>query len=383
MEVQETHISDIGESYVANTRRILEHGYTSKPRGLEIKELLGCCIKGKANKSQIIAFPAIRDVSNPEKSEGLYLMAELLWYFSGSDRSEFIGLFGDTWNRITNIDGTLNSNYGRSILYDSVNGAKYNKFDWMIRTLVKDKDSRQAIIPYANDRIYSDGFGKDFTCTQLQHFFIRNDTLHSIVYIRSSDSIFGLNYDIPFWSLTYQMAKKYLDENILNIAEYDKPSAPYKDGELTIFIGSSHIYSRHYELCKNICSQFYARDDNIFKSIRFKDVAFEVHKDTEPDEKLDNDLIYALSRESRLFLGVSENVKFEKFLANVIFSADPEEPYINRKDKVCYYAKVMMRIFRNTYYYLNKESSKLSNADLKHLWSKYVKIWFDTFFTIS
>ena len=382
MEVQEAFNNDLGNSYVANLQEILAKGYTSKPRGMEIKELLGCYIKGQANKSQIIAFPEIRDVSNPEKSEGLYLMAELLWYFSGSNRSQIIGIFGDTWNKITSKDGTLNSNYGRSILYDSVPGAKHNKFDWMIRTLAKDKDSRQAIIPYVNDCIYSPGFGNDFTCTQLQHFFIRNDTLHSIVYIRSSDSVFGLNYDIPFWSLIYQMAKKYLENNILEIENYSKPSAPYKDGDLTIFIGSSHIYSRHYELCKNIYSQFNLDAKNTFKSISFKDVAFEVYKYLESDKKLDKELIFDLSSESMRLLGLTESETKKKLFTNIIFADDPETSYYDRPDKVCRYAKAMMRIFRNTYY-LNKELQQLAINDFKRIWSKYIKLWFDTFFKIS
>lgn len=356
------------KSYIDNLKDILFKGFVVSPRGKEIRELLSSRLSGKADEENLITINGVRDVSDPSRVEGRYLITELFWYFSGSNRAEFISNYGSLWGRITNDDGTLNSNYGRSVFYDHVPGQTKTKFNWARDILCKDPDTRQAIIPYTSDVIFTDRCAGDFTCTQLQHFFIRENKLHSIVYIRSSDSVFGLNFDIPFWSIAQQIMLMMLKE-----WETEK----FKDletGNIEILIGSSHIYSTHYELCHNMLR--YANDhySKCCKSLRVDPSAIEGFDSDHPIFKVIEDLIEDTQSEFRLDYGVGELVEIAQWLKH---EDDMEVDYGTLKNVLCFSAKTMMKIYRYAYY---SNGGKMPGT--KDYWFNWVKKWFDTFFRI-
>lgn len=391
-----SNCAKLGKSYMQNLTRIYNEGFVSAPRGKEIRELIGAQIEGKIDEYQVMSFPGIRDVADPNEGVGKYLISELLWYFSGSDRAEFISLFGSMWDRIKNEDGTLNSNYGRQVFYNSTPGCKMTRYNWAVYSLRKDKDTRQAIIPYVDNRVYLPENGKDFTCTQLQHFFIRDNTLHSIVYIRSSDSIYGLNYDIPFWSIVCQIMAERLrheeDNNsqIKKFAEEGCQLEHYPDlklGNLVIMIGSSHLYKPHYELYEKLKAE-YDKDQNKFKSLKFVPYSrFDGHNMQEAIEKLKKDLL--------IYQDVADNYNYSsasRLIESAKVRTDPEKDYIDlyqvRDEDAFYFAKKIMRIFRNAWY-LN--SNKFTAAEdpegtakkhFKEAMFECAKVWFDSFFEI-
>jgi len=379
-------MSNLGDSYINNLKNILDNGYTCNPRGSEIKELLGSVIEGKADENQIISYPGIRDVSDFNTNPGKYLESELLWYFSGSNSPEFISLFGSMWDRIKSADNTLNSNYGRSVFYDSIPEFNVPKFDWVINAFKKDKDTRQAIIPYTNEKIYLEEFGKDFTCTQLQHFFIRENKLHSIVYIRSSDSILGLNFDIPFWSIVCQLMREYL---VGNYYVNNKLGEVICDnlgiGNLKVFIGSSHIYSNHYSLCRKLC-EF---DKRSFKSIKVKTgVAFSSLKD---NKEINDVICYDYCPEILKWAGKNVDDSTIRIISASKHVKDGEKDYLYRKESIFNSSRIIMRIFRNAYNYALDEFFVDSGVrvmtddkirELKEIMTKYVNIWFNYYFEI-
>lgn len=168
-----------------------------------------------------------------------YLHNELAWYLSGDRNIDRIGQIAKQWLNISNR-GNVNSNYGHLLFY-SVNQDGYTQFEWAKKCLLEDKHSRQAVCFY-NQPKYQYEENKDFVCTLNQSFFIRNNFLHSFVNIRSSDAIYGLTYDIPWYSI-------YQQNMLLHL------KSKYKDlklGVLEINIFSSHFYMNHEPLVKSL-----------------------------------------------------------------------------------------------------------------------------------
>lgn len=229
--------------------KILAKGNKISPRGQEIKELNHVQLEVTNN---IFTFQGVRDLNFILN----YYWCELAWYMSGDRRAEYIALCAKLWEKIKNPDGTLNSNYGYLIfyhrthhpsvvgpqaLYPSVKVETMTPFDWAVHSLKNDKDSRQAVITYNNGGYNFEG-NKDYICTQHQAFYIRQEKLNCYVALRSSDAIFGLTYNMPWWSIVQQQLRLALLPTYPNL----------QLGDIIVTIYSAHIYQQHYELVEKM-----------------------------------------------------------------------------------------------------------------------------------
>ena len=224
--------------------RILTNGQKVTTRGLTTIELLN-------EKIVIEPYQVLyaEEYVRPLTKIVSYLKAELAWYFEGKDTIEDIKNHAKMWEKISE-NGRVNSNYGKLVFYDTVDNQPFSFFNWCFTQLAIDPNSRKAIILYNKPQFFYDT--KDFICTQTQQFFIRNNKLESTVYIRSSDAIRGLTFDIPWWSTVQQMLM-----HCLQVSHYKTLEL----GQLTVFIGSSHIYTEHQKLASDLVKsnsvQFY------------------------------------------------------------------------------------------------------------------------------
>lgn len=210
--------------------KIYKKGKLVSPRGKEILELID---------QKIILKDYNYFESRPARSylkTSRYFWKELAWYFSGNTSNKFIVPHAKMWKNIENSDGTANSNYGHLVFYKQ-HGNAGSAFNWAMDCLFKDKLSRQAIITY-NDGSYNIRDNKDYICTQQMHFMIRDEKLICIIYLRSSDAIYGLQYNCPWWSIVQQQL-------FLSLKPYYEK---LKLGEIIVNIGSAHIYKNHWEL---------------------------------------------------------------------------------------------------------------------------------------
>lgn len=201
-------------------------------RGLKIKELIDT--KLILNKINYFDFYPVRSKHITSK----YLFGELAWYFANELHIENISKYSKFWKKLKDDFGEVNSNYGHLVFYKE-NKYGYTPFNYALDSLIKDLNSRQSIVLY-NDKDYYYVGNKDFVCTTSQQFFVRNNKLMSIINIRSSDAIFGLFYDIIWWSLIQQQILLSLDNKDIIL------------GDLIINIGSSHIYENKFELVYNM-----------------------------------------------------------------------------------------------------------------------------------
>lgn len=238
--------------------------YETEPRGLKIKENI--------NTTLIIEDPTQCLYENSRRgSQYKYIAAELLYYFTGRNDLAFIEKYAPFWRQIANPDGTVNSSYG-NLLFTSKNEHGYSQWSWALRSLVSDKDTRQALMTF-NRPSYQYNNNKDFICTLNGIFNIRDNKLNLTINMRSNDAILGTATDIAFFCILQQQALKLL-----------KPHYPELEmGTYTHIANSYHIYERHFNLVDEMLTV------NDFKPDRFLEIGEDfVDIDGNPNEELLN-----------------------------------------------------------------------------------------------
>lgn len=246
--------------YQAILRDLLENPqYVIAPRGLPIREIMNATVLVNPTE-HVIDFTATKA---PERQEAYdrYRKAELEWYLSGNTLASSAP--SKFWNQLAQPDGHITSNYGHMMLFDKVypsepsrswnpggdenrlhevtDGPRETAIDRVVSTLVKDPDSRQAIVHYNQPR-HCFPQNKDFPCTVYSQFFLRNGELNLSTYQRSCDVIKGFSYDVP-WSC------HFLE---MVIERLRKAGMQVEPGEFTHVFGSLHLYEKDLELAKRI-----------------------------------------------------------------------------------------------------------------------------------
>lgn len=171
-----------------------------------------------------------------------YFAAEMIWYLQRTRTVEWISQYSKFWDSLKDDTGVINSNYGDLILARNEFGN--SGWTWCYDSLVKDKDTRQAVLHF-NNPSHRNPNTKDFPCTMYGIFSIRNGVLDLTIHMRSSDVIRGLSFDAPFFSVLLQsmwhnLRSKYED---------------LKLGKLEFFTNSLHSYERDWELIQGMISE--------------------------------------------------------------------------------------------------------------------------------
>lgn len=176
------------------------------------------------NAVTVITDPRQGFVKSKERNLSIkYAVGELLWYLSGSNKLEDISPYSSAWKNLSDDGNTVNSAYG----YRIFNKFGFNQWEHVIKLLQKDPLSRQAIIHIKEP---NNAPTKDLPCTICIQYLIRDNKLHSTVYMRSNDIWLGFPYDVfNFTSLQVLMAMEL--------------GVPV--GEYTHIAGSLHLYERN------------------------------------------------------------------------------------------------------------------------------------------
>lgn len=222
-------------AYIGLAKKIRdEYEYLSSPRGMNVKEAL--CVSFE------ITDPRDRYIYIPHRKwSASYTAAEVLWYFLGIDRTDWISYYAPFWNDISDDGVTANSAYGARIFEKHPRIAKGRLLQWqyVIDELKRDPDSRRAVIHIRtpDDSIHAK---KDVPCTLALQFFIRNGKLDLVVNMRSSDLILGIAYDIPAFTLMQEAMSIELG---VDMGRYLHNS------------NSLHVYERHFEMLDKIANE--------------------------------------------------------------------------------------------------------------------------------
>ena len=165
-----------------------------------------------------------------------YCKKEWLWYLHGDRYDGSIMEHASLWKKIQLPDGGFNSNYGQYIF-------RQGQFGWVVNSLVKDPNSRQACMQLLNSSHMHEG-NPDVVCTMGIQFLIRNKQLSMYVQMRSNDAIFGMTNDVFCFSQLHQMVYWALKAEGLDI----------ELGKYVHRIGSLHVYERHFGMLLKLAS---------------------------------------------------------------------------------------------------------------------------------
>lgn len=202
--------------------------HESSPRNYKINEILNFIIQIKNPYSNLFF--------NENRSPSLkYLKDELKLYFSGSNNLEEFGKASKFWLKLSNDDKTINSAYGY-LLFVKRNIHGTSQWEWSKSSLLKDQDTRQAILHF-NDSSHQYEGNLDFPCTLNGNFHIRDNKLHFTIMMRSNDLVFGVSYDIPFFMLLMQCMRLELLEKYPQL----------ELGTYTHIVNSMHLYEKDFE----------------------------------------------------------------------------------------------------------------------------------------
>lgn len=163
-----------------------------------------------------------------------YLKGELDFYYSGSPYLKDIVKHSKFWNNVTDDGRTINSNYGKLLLYDR-NLHNYTQFEYAKDMLLRNLESKKAVMTiYSKENAFK---SNDNPCTMFLQFLVREGFLHLYVKMRSSDVWFGLPYDVPFFvSIQYKMLQQLNSQGCkLEIGDYYHQAT------------SLHLYERNKE----------------------------------------------------------------------------------------------------------------------------------------
>ncbi len=177
-------------AYQSILDRILLTGNEQSPRGMKTKELTGFTFRLEDSRRNIVISPN-RNISHK------YLIAEWLWIWYGRNDVNTILPFNKNLAPFSDDDFQFSGAYGPQLI---------EQWSYVYRTILKDPDTRQAIITLWRPR---PGESKDIPCTIALQFLRRNNKLNLITTMRSNDAWLGLPYDVfTFTQLQMQMANQ-------------------------------------------------------------------------------------------------------------------------------------------------------------------------------
>ena len=176
------------------------------------------------NAQTVLADPTKNIMKNDVRNLSMrYAIGEMLWYLSGNDELKEIQKYTKGWDRMSDDGVHVNSNYGFCIK------EKYgfDQWEWVKDELTLNPNSRRAVIHIKEP---SDRDSKDVNCTCCLQFFVRDDKLYLITYMRSNDIWMGFPYDVfQFTNMQILMSMQM----------------GYGLGSYTHICGSLHLYERN------------------------------------------------------------------------------------------------------------------------------------------
>lgn len=210
-------------------KAILEEGHEVSPRGMLTKEITPVTITITNPRKRLITHPV-------RKLNYGFTIGEALWYLSGTDDVEQVAHYNKQWRNYSDDGKTLNGAYGKRIFQYEENGEIINQIEAVIEKFKQDKDSRHGtvLIFKPSDLIKTT---KDVPCNNMLRFSIRNNKLQLMNVVRSNDIVFGLPYDIHFFTLLQELVAARLGVEL---------------GNYVHVVDSLHLYEMHFDMAQNI-----------------------------------------------------------------------------------------------------------------------------------
>ena len=222
------------EAWVGLLHTILDCGDITNPRGLKTVELLGKQTVFDMN------YPIVTSANR--KLGYRFMAAEAWWILSGSNRLDEIKPYSKMIEKFSDDGFTFRGAYGPKVM---------EQVPYVVDTLLKDPDSRQAVMTIWRER---PGPSKDIPCTVSAQWVLRRDRekalrLHCFVNMRSSDAWLGVPYD---W-FNFSMISLFIATMLHDLQEKNAPQCVERIylGDMCFTAGSQHLYEQHWEPAKD------------------------------------------------------------------------------------------------------------------------------------
>lgn len=218
------------KTWADTCKKIISEGSRVGPRGTDTLEILG--------NQTIVDMNDPFNYSMVRELDFAFAFAEAYWITSGRNDLEWLEKFAPSYGRFSDNGHILHGAYGPLI---------QQQLNCVVSALSCDTDTRQAVLTIWKPNPYS---SKDIPCTIAMQFIIRNNTLHSIVTMRSSDMWLGWSYDIISFSAVAELIRLHVDSEL-------------KLGNLYLNAGSQHLYQKNIEYIKPRIANLEAFDTRI------------------------------------------------------------------------------------------------------------------------
>ena len=216
---------------------LIKHGRLAGPRGMASFELFGLSQEFPMRSPLVL---------NPfRKVNYSFMAAEALWMLNGSNTVSELEPYLSKIKDYSDNGHVFFGAYGPKII---------EQWDYIKEKLSSDQESRQAVISIWRERPPKT---LDVPCTLALQFTVRNGTLHTHAFMRSSDVFLGLPYDIFNFSMI--SAKLAIELDLIL-------------GNLYWHAGSAHVYSRDIERAETCNAYRYEFGERFIPSECLQDV---------------------------------------------------------------------------------------------------------------
>lgn len=211
----------MGEAFIAAVAHAMQSGDLIEVRGSVTKEL--------RNQTLVMQRPTERTPVVAGRRNNIFAsIAETMWVLAGRDDIAFLAPYIPRAVDFSDDGVVWRAAYGpRLRSWDGV-----DQIDSVVRLLNDDPHTRRAIISLF-DPVADYAPSKDVPCTNWLQFTTRDGALHLTVVMRSNDLFWGFSgINVFEWSVLQEMVARWTGHAV---------------GTLTFFVGSLHIYERHFE----------------------------------------------------------------------------------------------------------------------------------------
>ena len=211
--------------YVDLVQHVLKHGEEAAPRGMKTREIEDAVI----HIEDVYHTLPLKIGRGTVPGIGAVEACQLL---SGTSFPKTVIAIGPQFKNYTEDNGIFHGAYGLRTK---------GQYDAVLDKLKNDSDSRQAVVTIWNPEYDNQPNKRDYPCTVLHQFRIRNNRLNMSVYMRSNDVWLGAAYDF-FQFTQVQIALA----SVLGI----------EPGKYAHHVGSLHIYEQHYGPAEDLKKTF-------------------------------------------------------------------------------------------------------------------------------
>lgn len=209
-------------------QKILIKGEVVSPRGMNTLEII--------NNTSIVdmRFPVVTD---PLRKLGYSFMpGEAWWIMSGRNTVSDISPYSKAISTFSDNGVYFNGAYGPKII---------DQLSYICDALISEDTTRQAVLSIWRENPRD---SKDIPCTITLQWFIRNQKIHCIDNMRSSDAWLGWPYDIFNMTMLTGMI-------LLLIREINPRMDSIGLGNIYLNAGSQHLYFSNMDKAKHCVEQ--------------------------------------------------------------------------------------------------------------------------------